>query len=82
MKRNNQLYLAVDEDGDEILSVGLPERRKGIFRNFFALIYPSKVGYWKSPKTKIILPRGCIKLLLSRELSWKDEPINLGEIKK
>lgn len=36
-------------------------------------------GYWYSDSQFIYIPEGSIKKLIGRELSWKDEPVELRE---
>ena len=58
-------WLAIDEDGQEILSRSLPVRN-------------IEEGAWISRNNKIIeLRRGAIETLTGKSLTWLDEPIML-----
>lgn len=58
-------WLAVDEDGQEVLSRALPVRNK-------------EEGAWISHNDKIIeIRRGAIETLTGKSLTWLDEPIML-----
>lgn len=65
-------WVAVNADGKEFLS------RKKPYRGGYG-----EHGYW-SPRYSsiggcILIPKGSIKKLIGRELSWKDEPVELKE---
>ena len=62
-------WVAVDKDGRECIFLGKPKR-----------VY----GFWvdaneDSEDTQITFPRGSIKKLIGRDLTWKDEPVKLKE---
>ncbi len=65
-------WVAVDKDGDEIICEGKPERIV-------------KHGYWEYLTTiegelmnfVMCLPKGSIKKITGKEISYKDEPIDL-----
>ena len=59
-------WLAVDKDGIECISSTKPYRRMGIENIFFG-------------SCAIELPKGSIKKLIGRNLTLKDEPVNLNE---
>lgn len=59
-------WVAVNKNGDEVLFDFEPER----YNDFF---WVEDVG------DDIYLPKGSIKKLIGRELSWKDEPVELKE---
>lgn len=64
-------WLAVDYDGFEYIFASKPIRCKG-----------SKcwqVDYDRMLFDVVCLPKGSIKKLLERELSWSDEPVELKE---
>lgn len=66
-------WLAVNDNGDEYIYEAMPERCFGwqwvpTFCECQDRIYDS-----------IKLPKGSIKKLIGRELSWSDEPVELKE---
>lgn len=62
-------WLAVDDDGSESLYTNKPYRRTD----------PNYGSYWKVKGLIgfVNLPKGSIKKLIGRELSWNDEPVEL-----
>lgn len=86
------VWLAVDRDGTEKASNSPLIRRKGIGYILLGLI-PVKgytknqrkkwANSWSTedgnnlPFNGIELPKGTIKKLIGRELTWKDEPVEL-----
>ena len=55
-------WVCVDEDGDELIT----DQK------------PIKTGYvWVSDKDIVYLPKGSIKKLIGRKLTWADEPVEL-----
>ena len=63
-------YLAIDADGTEWVFDSIPQR------------WYDGGWYLKSSKENgVSLPKGSIKALIGRELSWNDEPVKLKEIK-
>ena len=60
-------WLACDEDGQESIFDRHPERD----------ILGSFGGYWHDESDWIELPKGSIKKLIGRELSWSDEPVEI-----
>ena len=59
-------WLAVDKDGTECICSTKPYRVRCIGNNFFRTC-------------AIELPKGSIKKLIGRNLTLKDEPVNLNE---
>lgn len=68
-------WLAVDENGKE-----------GVFKN---RPIRGELNFWYDEQeidegifydTEISLPRGSIKKLIGRELTWNDEPVELKEV--
>ena len=59
-------WVAVNKNGDEVLFDFEPER----YNNFF---WVEDVG------DDIYLPKGSIKKLIGRELTWEDNPVELKE---
>lgn len=55
-------YIAVDEDGDEWIYEEYPERHQYV---------------WDSYNPRVKLPRGTIFKLIGKELTWKDDPLEL-----
>ena len=66
-------WIAVDKNGDEYIYEKKPLR--------------SAMGYWKPiphdyedrDSDYLELPKGSIKKLIGRELSWSDEPVELKD---
>jgi hypothetical protein len=63
-------WLAVDKDGSDVA---------------FDSIVPSKPerqphGSWTTYYDKVHLPKGSIKRLIGRELTWDDEPVEFNEV--
>ena len=64
-------WLAVDEDGREIISLEKPIRHLG---------YNIWVDEWNYEHTfSMGIPKGSIAKLIGRELTWEDEPVELKE---
>lgn len=57
-------WLAVDMDGSEIVYDSCPERGKYVFDPNIKCNY-------------VELPKGSIKKLIGRDLTWEDEPVEL-----
>lgn len=62
LKKINIVWLAVDEDGFETIHKEKPFRHKGC---------------WQCGEIELTLPKGSIKKLIGKELSWEDEPFEL-----
>ena len=60
-------WVAVDKDGRECIHQFRPKRRN----NQFIPLY--EYSMWMA------LPKGSIKKLIGRDLTWQDEPIELKE---
>jgi hypothetical protein len=65
-------WVAVEHGGDEVISDRKPKRDD----NFLVWLYEIYVGY-EEIDTTIYLPKGSIKKLIGRELTWEDEPVEL-----
>lgn len=59
-------WVAVDKDGTEYIFLDKPER---LSVNWQDLMY----GFY----TDIQIPRGSIKKLIGRDLTWEDNPVEL-----
>nr|DAG87745.1 MAG TPA: RNA binding protein [Crassvirales sp.] len=64
-------WVAVDFDGEEYIYASKPERGEGY-------------RCWQVASVRLLfnavnLPKGSIKKLIGRELSWNDEPVELKE---
>ena len=61
-------WLAVDKNGDESIYDAEPDKKE-LF------------GIWKCIEDSyyIYLPKGSIKKLIGRELTWEDDPVELKE---
>ena len=64
-------WVAVDFDGFEYIFASKPIRCKGS--------KSWQVNYDRMLFDVVCLPKGSIKKLLERELSWSDEPVELKE---
>lgn len=64
-------WVAVDSDGSECMFASKPIRFKG-YKSWV-------VDGNKYLIDQIELPKGSIKKLIERELSWNDEPVELKE---
>lgn len=64
-------WVAVNKDGIELVFINKPIRCRGFWWDLELL----EDGY----DTEICLPKGSIKKLISRDLSWEDEPVELKE---
>lgn len=63
-------WVCVDKDGTERIMLEKPERWKGII----------ELKRWSTPGVRSgKLPKGSIKKLIGRELSWEDEAVELKE---
>lgn len=62
-------WVAVDKDGTERIMLEKPERWKGVVKG---------IKCWCTPGVRGgKLPKGSIKKLIGRELTWKNEPVEL-----
>lgn len=59
-------WLAVNKDGTEVITDNI----NNTHRNMFG-------GYWYCCSQIIVLPKGTIKKLIGRELTWNDEPVEI-----
>lgn len=57
-------YLAVDKDGTEAIYEDKPFRQGGCWRLYYEEDY-------------VVLPKGTIKKLIGRELTWEDDAVAL-----
>ena len=65
-------WVAVNWNGDEYIYEAMPER-------FYHRWLPAICEYQDRVYEYIELPKGSIKKLIGRELSWDDEPVELKE---
>lgn len=63
-------WVAVNWNGDEYIYEAMPER-------FYHRWLPAICEYQDRVYEYIELPKGSIKKLIGRELSWNDEPVEL-----
>ncbi|WP_296864495.1 hypothetical protein [uncultured Methanobrevibacter sp.] len=66
-------YLCVDKNGDEKIFDSCPTRDGFGDEDTFWMIF----DYYDTPDYGINLPKGSIQRLIGRELTWKDEPVNI-----
>lgn len=62
-------YAATDEEGNETIFNNKPIRSQ----------YRQKIGIWKEEGSSVWLPKGSIKKLIGKKLTWEDEPVELKE---
>ena len=76
-------YLSVTERGKEILHSSRPTRKTRRGSNIYCDNY--WYDYYSSPfdgpYDGIVLPKGTIKRLIGRELTFKDRPVSLSKNK-
>ena len=64
-------YVAVDKDGTETIFADKPSRVFDDVKNCF---------YWVASSGSFIpIPKGTIKKLIGKELTWEDEPVEFKE---
>lgn len=63
-------WVAVHEDGKEGIFANKPSRSEGLW---WDTVYIDYTQY----DTEISLPKGSIKKLIGRDLTWEDEPVKL-----
>lgn len=76
-------WVAVDKNGKEGIFAFRPFR-KDPNRSLYKLWEPEywsdeDVSEYGNEHTGIILPKGSIKKLIGRDLTWKDKPVKLKE---
>lgn len=70
-------WLAVEQNGVEVIFEEKPERDEDVWQ------YLVEMSVWNDDPEQdyheygIALPKGSIKKLIGRELSWKDEPVEI-----
>ena len=65
-------WVAVNWNGDEYIYEEMPER-------FYHRWAPTFCEYENRVYDYVEIPKGSIKKLIGRELSWNDEPVELQE---
>lgn len=65
-------WVSVNLNGDEYIYESMPER-------FYCEWKPTFCEYENRVYDYVELPKGSIKKLIGRELSWSDDPIELKE---
>lgn len=78
------VWLAVAKDGTEIIFQDKPSRTEDDWKptvdgEELEMNDWGDVEYVDAYGDKIYLPKGSIKKLIGRELSWEDEPVELKE---
>lgn len=64
-------WLAVDKDGAEHIFNDIPQRGYCVFLS---------INKYRINIKRILLPKGSIKKLIGKELTWDDEPFELIEL--
>jgi hypothetical protein len=64
------VWLCTDQDGDECISIRKPTRNNDEHRQSF----------WFDIYIVRGIPKGSIKRLIGRELTWDDEPVEFTEV--
>lgn len=67
-------YLACDKDGQEIIFVFQPKRENEKWKAQLFHVFNTPV---MEETAYVKLPSGSIAKLIGRELTWKDEPVEL-----
>lgn len=68
-------WVAVDKSGVEGIYDNMPERNDDMWEDIDYMVW-GEVEY--DYETGIILPKGTIKKLIGKELTWEDNPIKLN----
>ena len=66
-------WVAVDKNGDEYIY------KKEPFRSAMGYWKPARKTYEDRDSDYLKLPKGSIKKLIGRELTFEDEPVELGD---
>ena len=61
-------WVAVDKDGTEHIFNDIPKRGYCVFRS---------INKYRADIKRILLPKGSIKKLIGRELTWENNPVEL-----
>lgn len=69
-------WVAVDMSGAECIFDNKPERNNNQWDDIVYSVY-GEINY--DIDIGIVLPKGTIKKLIGRDLSWEDEPVELME---
>ena len=69
-------WVAVDMSGAECIFDNKPERNNNQWDN---IVYSVDGEIYYDVGIGIILPKGSIKKLIDRDLTWQDEPVELKE---
>ena len=69
-------WVAVDKSGAECIFDNKPERNDNQWDDIDYSVY-GEINY--DVGTGIVLPKGSIKKLIGRDLSWEDNPVELKE---
>lgn len=69
-------WVAVDKSGVEGIYDNRPERNDDVWEDIDYSVC-GEIEY--DCETGIIVPKGTIKKLIGRDLSWEDEPVKLKE---
>ena len=73
-------WVCVGYSGEELIFSNKPHRK--ICKNVFRIDYDDIIDrYWIDNKycSYLNLPKGSIKRLIGRELTWSDDPVELKE---
>ena len=78
--RNNMAWVAVDKSTVECIFGNKPKRKVGHWEDIDYIVhfvYGKEVAC--EIDTGLVLPKGSIKKLIGRDLTWEDEPVELKE---
>ena len=70
-------WVAVDKSGIEGIYDNMPERNNDMWEDIDYYRVFGEIEFER--ETGIILPKGAIKKLIGRDLTWEDEPVELKE---
>jgi len=66
-------WVAVNKDGSENIFISKPNRSVAYWHDF---ISPNRTTLFNR---MVILPKGSIKKLIGKDLTWEDNPVELKE---
>ena len=70
-------YLAVHSWGDEVMFHNRPTRKENRYWQDDKVYWEIRGHTTCAQDYSIVLPKGTIKKLIGRDMTWEDEPVNL-----